>query len=232
MKRQGEDRILVAEDDGQARQVLVDFLKEWGLSVTACADGASAWEQIQQEPPRLVLLDWEMPGLDGLELCRRIRQLKGQPLVYIIFLTGRGGVRDLAAGLDAGADDYLAKPFDEVELQARVQVGLRMVRLWDENVVLEKTRTLMQAAGAMAHEIAQPLSVVMGQAQLLQMWGNDDSKADGRYTAIYQAGQRVDDILRKMEAAQRYALKAYLDEGEIVDFDAAGEDAPDSSFLL
>ena len=228
--REEGDRILVAEDDPQTRKVLVDFLEDWGLEVTACADGTSAWEQIRQSPPSLLLLDWAMPGLDGIELCRRIRQLPDRPFVYIIFLTGRGGMRDLAAGLEAGADDYLAKPFEDIELKARIRAGLRLARLWEEKMALEKTRVLMQAAGGMAHDIAQPLSVIMGQAQLLQMRGTADSKAEGRLDAIVDAAQRVDDILRGMEAAQREALKAH--QGETPPDAAAGGDGPDPILLV
>ena len=226
------NKILVAEDDPQALQVLTDFLQEWGFGAVACADGTSAWKRFEEERPRLAILDWEMPGLDGLELCRRIRRQTDLPFVYIIFLTGRSGVRDLAAGLEAGADDYLVKPFEDTELWARIRAGLRLVRLWDEKTALEKTRALMLAAGAMAHDISQPLSIIMGQAQLLQMRGAGEPKAEERLNAIVDAAQRVDDILRGMEDAQRQALTAHERDKPPAAEDAAAEGDGLDPFLL
>jgi DNA-binding response OmpR family regulator len=215
-------RILVADDDASVRGVLVDFLQEWGMEVVACVDGSSAWQEMQKEdPPRLVILDWTMPGISGLELCSRLRSRQDRRFTYIIFLTGRSATRDMVEGLAAGADDYLSKPFEETELSARIQVGVRVVRMWEQMLELEKNRVLSQTAGAMAHEIAQPLSIIMGQAQLLQMRGPGGKAEQRRYASIYQAGQRVDDILRQMEAARSHIVKPYLDDGEIIDFDAA-----------
>ena len=142
-------------------------------------------------------------------------------------------MRDLAAGLEAGADDYLVKPFEDTELWARIRAGLRLVRLWDEKTALEKTRALMLAAGAMAHDISQPLSIIMGQAQLLQMRGAGEPKAEERLNAIVDAAQRVDDILRGMEEAQRQALTAHERDKPPAAEDAAAEgDGPDPFLLL
>jgi CheY-like chemotaxis protein len=105
-------------------------LTKWGYEVVLTRDGAEAWEMLQREDaPQLAILDWMMPYLDGLEVCRRARAASQPKPTYIILLTARGGREDIVAGLQAGADDYITKPFDREELQARVQVGMRIVTL-------------------------------------------------------------------------------------------------------
>ncbi|MEW6489195.1 MAG: response regulator transcription factor [Thermodesulfobacteriota bacterium] len=122
--------ILIAEDDPTSRAVLVGVLGKLGHEVTEACDGAAAWE-LAREPgaPRLLLLDWMMPELDGVELCRRLKECQPDAPPYVILVTARSAKADLARGLDAGADDYVVKPFDPEELRARIDVGTRMLAL-------------------------------------------------------------------------------------------------------
>ena len=131
--RRREMKILVAEDDAVTRKILEMTLGRLRFDVIAAADGNAAWHALEtlkgKDAPELVLLDWMMPGLEGIEICRRLRTTPGFELVYIILLTSRDSKEDLAYGLAAGANDYIAKPFDPVELESRVRVGERMVKL-------------------------------------------------------------------------------------------------------
>jgi CheY-like chemotaxis protein len=121
---------LIAEDDVASRRLLEGLLAKWGYDVVAAAGGDEAWQIIQQEnAPRLMVLDWAMPGLDGLELCRRVRAASYSDTPYIILLTAREGKKDIVHGLQAGVDDYITKPFDADELQGRIQVGVRVLGL-------------------------------------------------------------------------------------------------------
>jgi DNA-binding response OmpR family regulator len=123
-------KVLVADDDALYRRVVQAALEHFGYGVCAVADGAAAWETIgADEAVEMAILDWEMPGLTGLEVCRRVRQLAAPRFVYAILLTGKSEKRDVIAGLGAGADDYVTKPFDREELYARLQVGARVLRL-------------------------------------------------------------------------------------------------------
>ena len=123
-------RILIADDDRMSTLMLGRTLAQWGFEVVVAHDGNAAWEVIAgDQPPALAIVDWMMPGLDGLELCRRIRATSHRPVVYVILLTARTAVQDLVAGLEAGADDYLRKPFDPDELRARIHVGQRTLAL-------------------------------------------------------------------------------------------------------
>jgi phosphoserine phosphatase RsbU/P len=123
-------RILIADDDRTSTMLLGRTLQQWGFDVVLAHDGTKAWELIVgDEPPALAIVDWMMPGLDGLEICRRIRATPLRSPVYVILLTARTSRQDLVAGLDAGADDYLTKPFHPDELRARIRVGQRTLGL-------------------------------------------------------------------------------------------------------
>jgi sigma-B regulation protein RsbU (phosphoserine phosphatase) len=123
-------RILIAEDDSVSRRLLQALLSKWGYEVVLCTDGTSAWEALQKpDAPALAILDWMMPGIDGVAICQRLRTLPRPFPTYTILLTAKDRQEDLVAGLRAGADDYVVKPFDRDELQARVQVGLRVAGL-------------------------------------------------------------------------------------------------------
>ena len=123
-------KVLVAEDDPISRQLVRDSLIKWGYEVTVVNDGNEAWKILQHgESPQLVLLDWMMPGMDGVEVCKKVRAKKNGSYVYIILLTAKGRKEDVVDGFDAGADDYVTKPFNAKELRARVKVGERVVTL-------------------------------------------------------------------------------------------------------
>ena len=126
-------KVLIAEDERVSRTLLARTLSDWGYYVVVSEDGSQAWEMLQDdEPAKLALLDWMMPGTDGVELCRKVREVPRLQHMYLILLTARGSKQDIVEGLQSGADDYVTKPFDAEELRARVQVGARIVRLESE----------------------------------------------------------------------------------------------------
>jgi sigma-B regulation protein RsbU (phosphoserine phosphatase) len=123
-------RILVAEDDSVSRLLLETHLKRWGHEPVVTKDGVEAWAVLQRDDaPPIAILDWMMPGMDGLEICRRARARSGAPPLYIILLTARVDPQDTIDGLGAGADDFVTKPFDAGELRARLGVGVRVAGL-------------------------------------------------------------------------------------------------------
>jgi sigma-B regulation protein RsbU (phosphoserine phosphatase) len=123
-------RLLIAEDDAISRRMLEITCQSWGFDVVAVEDGEAAWSALQAEDaPPMALLDWMMPGIEGVEVIRRVRSRNSPRPVYIILLTARSSREDIISGLLAAADDYVTKPFDRQELHARLQAGLRIVRL-------------------------------------------------------------------------------------------------------
>ena len=119
-------KILIAEDEKVSRHLLENRLRKWGYDVTAAEDGEEAWKIFQKEHFPMVISDWIMPKMDGLELLRRIRSIKREGYVYTILLTAHSGKEEILAGMDSGADDFIAKPFDNDELLARLKVGRRI----------------------------------------------------------------------------------------------------------
>lgn len=133
-------KILIAEDEPVSRRVLEATLQGWGYTVIIAQDGRKAWEIIRSpEAPNLVISDWMMPHMNGLQLCRKIRQTDQSGYIYFIILTAKGNKEDIIAGLEAGADDFLVKPFDHEELKYRIRIGERIIRL--EHRILELANT-------------------------------------------------------------------------------------------
>jgi diguanylate cyclase (GGDEF)-like protein len=126
-------KILVAEDESVTRTKLVTLLSRWGYEVVETQDGLVAWDILQREDaPRLAIIDWMMPGMDGLQLCRAVRRCSSGSYLYILLLTAKNRQEDIVAGLDAGADDYVTKPFDAHELQIRLRAARRILDLQAE----------------------------------------------------------------------------------------------------
>jgi phosphoserine phosphatase RsbU/P len=123
-------RVLIAEDEPVSRHLLDRTLRGWGYDPVVTTDGAQAWEGLSvPDAPRMAILDWMMPGMDGVEVCRRVRTSELGDRPYLILVTARGDTADIVAGLEAGANDYVTKPYSRDELRARVQVGARVVEL-------------------------------------------------------------------------------------------------------
>ena len=122
--------ILIAEDDPVTGEILARTLQRWNYNTMLVVDGAQAWDRLRlATDPTLAILDWMMPGMDGPDVCRRVRQELPLANMYLLLVTARESRGDMVAGLDAGADDYIVKPFDPEELRARVAVGVRVLGL-------------------------------------------------------------------------------------------------------
>jgi sigma-B regulation protein RsbU (phosphoserine phosphatase) len=156
-------KILIAEDDAIPRRLLQATLTKSGYEVVTARNGTEAWEILQAEDaPKLAILDWLMPGMDGVDICRQVRQRANAPYVYLILLTSKDTKEDIVAGMEAGADDYLTKPFHAHELQVRLRAGLRILDL--EAALLRSYEELAQAhqrEGEIGAKIQQTL--LLGQ---------------------------------------------------------------------
>ncbi len=134
-------RILIAEDDVTSRLILENMLTKWGYDVVSAIDGNDAWKKLQEEDsPKLVILDWMMPGIEGIEICRKIRENsnKEDQYTYVTLLTAKESKENIVTGMDAGADDYITKPFDMHELRVRVRAGQRIIQLQSELLEAKK----------------------------------------------------------------------------------------------
>ena len=214
-------KILIAEDDLTSRMVLEAVLTKWGYEVTSTTNGDEAFAALQQsDAPQLAVLDWEMPGMDGAALCRKLRRQKSERPLYLILLTSRAESDDIVRGLEAGADDYVAKPYVNEELQARVNAGRRIIELQNQLRDREKLQGVLEMAGAVCHEINQPLQAVSGWAELLLM---DMEQVDSNQEAlnnIKEGMDRIGELTRKIMTISKYRTKEYMDgKRMIIDID-------------
>jgi len=128
-------KILIADDESVSRRILHAHLLKWGFEVLSVEDGNAAWEKLRpMDAPRMALLDWIMPGQNGVDVCRMVRKQRAEPYTYILLLTAKDAKESVVEGLESGADDYLIKPFNPQELKARIRVGLRVLELEDNLV--------------------------------------------------------------------------------------------------
>jgi DNA-binding response OmpR family regulator len=137
-------RVLVADDEATSRHLIQATLEGWGFEVLVAVDGWEALRVLQgSKGPEIAMLDWMMPEIDGLDVCRRMRATMPNAGTYIILVTARGGLENVVRGLEAGADDYITKPFDPRELRARLHVGVRIVQL--QKALMERFQELEDA---------------------------------------------------------------------------------------
>ena len=169
-------KILIAEDDLVSRTMLLRLLTSWGHEVVVTTDGRAACEALlRDDAPKVAILDWMMPELAGVEVCRRIRGLDRPEPTYVILLTAKDRTEDLVEGLDSGANDYLVKPFDRRELQARLRVAERMVSLQHE--LAERVRELQEAL-AQIHQL-QGLLPICSYCKKIRDDGNYWQQVEG-----------------------------------------------------
>jgi diguanylate cyclase (GGDEF)-like protein len=225
-----DNRVLVVDDSPVYRQLIAGLLRDWGFEVTLANSGLEGWNILQRPgSPSLVLLDWVMPGMDGIELCRKIRAINSaDSYVYTVLLTGKDSRTDLLKALDAGADDYLAKPFDEQELKARLLVGKRILRLQQELVqARESMRFLANHDGLTglmnraeivktlrcelerSRRDKRPLAVVMADIDHFKMVNDELGHLAGD-EVLAEVGKLLRSELRTYDAVGRYGGEEFL----------------------
>lgn len=211
------EEVLIAEDDPMFRKILQSSLTSWGYKVVVAEDGAKAWEILQrEEPPELLIFDWDMPEINGLELCRRVRQWQRSFYQYILLVTAKGSKQDIVRGLETGADDYLTKPFDQSELRARLKVGRRILAL-QEKLIQTSEELRFQAT----HD---PLMGIWNRGALMELLSKEFVRAARSHSSIgvlmldvdhfkeindrhgHLAG---DEVLREMARRVTQALRPY-----------------------
>jgi two-component system cell cycle response regulator len=223
------DAALIAEDDPIFRRILESWFKKWDYDVTAVDNGLAAWEILQKEDaPQLAILDWMMPGMDGIELCRRIRSRDKGVYRYVLLLTAKDDKQDMIAGLEAGADDYLTKPFDVDELRARVRAGKRILdlqaalihahddlqfaaahdpltALWNRGAILDLLKREVQRR----QRTEDPLSLIMADVDYFKRINDTHGHMIGD-AVLREVTRRLAAGVRNYDAVGRYGGEEFL----------------------
>ena len=222
-------RILVVDDDPLTLHMVVYRLRQWGHEVMSFTDGESAWKVLEDGTvPNVAILDWMLPGMNGPELCQKIRSKTDCPYVYIVLLTGKNNQEDLIAGLDAGADDYLTKPFHLGELEARLRAGKRIVDLQNELIAARETLRIQAMQDpltqilnhgaildALLNEINraqrehQPLSLILADLDGFKNVNDSYGHVAGDQVLI-EVARRMRNCLRSYDAIGRYGGEEFL----------------------
>jgi putative two-component system response regulator len=201
-------RVLIVDDDDIATDVLANALTRFGHEVTSASNGFEALELIRSGAYRLVVLDWEMPGMTGIELCRRIRERCSSGYVYIILLTARRGTKSIVEGLKAGADDFISKPFEPGELEVRIHAGSRILSLESRDVIIFSLAKLAESrdldTGAHLERIREYCRVLAEHLSLYQKYRDE---VDGDYVQLLYMTSPLHDI-GKVGIPDRILLKA------------------------
>jgi DNA-binding response OmpR family regulator len=217
----------VADDDAETRQLIVSVLAELdpAADVETAADGGEAWRVFEEWRPELVLLDVDMPIVDGIEVCRRIRELDEDHEAFVLFLTGRDHPETFVALLEAGGDDFIAKPTTPEDLRARLIVARRRIaqdaarrRAEDE---LSKARWLTgigEATLALQHEINNPLSALLGNAELLLMEMREKGEKNELLIVIHEQAMRIADVVRRLRRLTDPESVDYVGGTKIINF--------------
>ncbi len=220
-------RVLFADDDAVARTLLAAVLSDLGHDASEANDGARAWEAFQAEPVPLVILDINMPHLDGLAVCRRIREHPRGRETFVIVVTARDGREDLAAVLAAGADDYVTKPSSPENLRARLEIAQQRIiqnaAQRDAEAELARSRWLAgigETTIALEHEINNPLSALLGHTELLLM-DSAESEQREQLVIIQQQASRIADVVRRLASLKNPQTVEYLAGARMIDLSGA-----------
>lgn len=217
-------RILVIDDDSDVRRVVQKQIEAAGHEVTAASGGHEGVALARRSPPDLILTDLMMPDGDGNAVVEAIRKDEALTRTPIIMLTARSDVEDVVQGLEQGADDYIGKPFHRRELLARVQALLRMRELQERVVEGERLKALLELAGAAAHEINQPLTVIVGYADLMLRRSQEEDPSRPLLRAILDNATQIAGTLKKFQTIRRYESKTYLGDIKILDVERSTEE--------
>ena len=221
--------ILIADDSAVSRRLLEVVLGKWGHSVVSVANGTEAWEVLQRDDaPRIAVLDWMMPGLSGPEVCKLVREQAKRFYTYILLLTSRNEKEDLIAGMEAGADDYIVKPFDNSELKVRLGPGRRIVELQAELLTTQEALRVQATRDSLtqlwnrraifdilsrelsrAHRDTRPLGVLIADLDYFKSVNDSHGHVAGD-TVLRQVASRMSAAVRPYDSVGRYGGEEFL----------------------
>jgi sigma-B regulation protein RsbU (phosphoserine phosphatase) len=212
------ERIMIVEDEPDTRFILNKLLEKENYEILAVANGVEALEKIDEFSPKIIVADWTMPQMDGLELCDRIKQMKKHKSVYYIMLTARSAVKDRVKGLDVGADDFLLKPTENQELLARIRSGIRIFNLQDQLKQTEREIALLEMAATIGHNLNNPLgSLKLFVADLAtEIEEGNKTNYEEEFSLINEAIDRISILAKDLSKLKDPTSESYASDAKMI----------------
>lgn len=216
-----KDKILVVEDEKDTRFILNKLLSKHNFEVMTVDNGKKALDVLDSFNPKVILADWTMPVMDGLELCNIVKKNEKHKLIYYIILTARTSLRDRITGLDVGADDFLIKPLENQELVARIRSGIRIFNLQNELKNIEHSKAVVEIACTIGHKINNPLSsLTMALGNLKsELRDTSSSNLQDDFLTINESLERIKNLISQLTHLENPELINYTDESKMIKLD-------------
>jgi sigma-B regulation protein RsbU (phosphoserine phosphatase) len=216
-----KDKILVVEDERDTRFILEKLLTKNNFEVITANNGQEALQLLETFTPKVILADWTMPIMDGLELCNQIKNSEKLKIIYYIILTARTSLRDRVTGLDVGADDFLMKPIENQELVARIRSGIRIFNLQRELKTIEHSKAVVELACTIGHKINNPLSslkIAMNNLkESVPSITSDHIEED--FEIMQQAIERIQTFVQQLTHLENPEIINYTDDSKMIKLD-------------
>jgi len=211
-------KILIVEDEPDTRFILGKLLEKADYNVVVASNGAEALKKLETFSPKVIIADWTMPVMDGLELCDRIKQKEEYKSIYYIILTARSAVKDRVKGLDVGADDFLLKPTENQELLARIRSGVRIYNLQNELKKSEREKALLEMAATIGHNLNNPLGSLKLFIADLEAELNNEKKNDFEedFGFINEAVDRISSLAKDLSKLKDPTLEIYASDAKMI----------------
>lgn len=216
-----KDKVLIVEDDPDTRFILRRSLEKSKYEVEATENGKTALKALESFSPKVIIADWTMPEMDGLELCQILKDDPRYKLIYFIILTARSSLKDRVTGLDFGADDFLIKPVETQELLARIRSGVRIHNLQSELKQVEHKKAIIEMACTIGHQINNPLSsLLLSLENLIQEATIDEAKnTQEDIMIIRESVERIKNLVQKLMNIQNPEIVKYAGEKQMLKID-------------
>lgn len=216
-----KDKVLIVEDDPDTRFILRRSLEKSKYEVEATENGKTALKALESFSPKVIIADWTMPEMDGLELCQILKDDPRYKLIYFIILTARSSLKDRVTGLDFGADDFLIKPVETQELLARIRSGVRIHNLQSELKQVEHKKAIIEMACTIGHQINNPLSsLLLSLENLIQEATIDKAKnTQEDIMIIRESVERIKNLVQKLMNIQNPEIVKYAGEKQMLKID-------------
>lgn len=218
-------KILIVDDDIYIRSFLQKRLTALGYSVFIAENGEAGLTSARKERPHLIISDWMMPKMDGKEFCQNVKNDPDLKYTYFILLTARDTAEDKIEGMEQGADDFMTKPFNDKELIARVNVGLRITALQQELSKYQHEKAITELAVTIGHEINNPLGIMMLTLQVMKKKMGSPRQAEvvNDIESVISNGNRVADIVKRLCSLEDPQFKPYLKNSDLNMIDLTGK---------